>query len=254
MHTPTHISYSSIELFKRCPTAWKARYLDQIQEAPGTAAQFGIAFEQLVTAGMGMTVYEKDGKPAALPEVTPELQGAVDAYAAFEGNWLTTSVGRAPRAQVKVEVSTDHWAEVAARYGAETELALPLLGYADFVRTMADGARLELVDLKTSGRLEWKPEWVSQVTLYAPFLGVSVAHIHLIAKRARDYGVGSHTILLDHNKALIRETLNNIAFYTKLIKQVCEAPETWNALPRLGSWGCGFCPCSLECATHAAQK
>lgn len=256
MNLPTHLSYSSIELFRRCPAAWKARYIDRVQEAPGTAAQFGSRFGYQVTQALGLPTLDRDGKPLPADELveTPELKGAVEAYRNFDGNWITSNTPeRCVQSEVRIDVSLDTWDAFKQRYGVESDLAMPLLGFADYVRTMSDGVRREVLDLKTSSRMEWRPEWNIQVLLYGAALDASAVHIHLVAKRTRDYGVGSHTLLLDHNKQLVREALNTVAYYTQIIKATLDAGQLL-ALPRTPSWGCSYCPIAGECTTQLFVK
>jgi RecB family exonuclease len=254
MNLPKYCSYSSIELFRRCPAAWKARYIDRVQETPGASAQFGTNFGLLVTQALGLPVLDRDGKPVEVPAETPELKGAVDAYRNFDGNWITSNTPeRKTQAEAKIEIGPNGWEVFKQRYGVEADLAMPLVGYADYVRVMADGLRREVLDLKTSSRMEWRPEWNVQVLLYGAALDASAVHIHLIAKRSRDYGVGSHTLLLDHNKQLVREALNTVAYYTQIIRATLDAGQLL-ALPRTPSWGCQHCPVAGECVTQLFVK
>lgn len=254
MNLPTHLSYSSIELFRRCPAAWKARYIDQIKESVGSAAQFGTQFGLHVTAAMGLPVVDRFGQPAQLEQLEG-MDGAVAAYKAHDANWITDAKERNTRAEVEIRIGQDEWAEIQSRYGVEQELAMPILGYCDYTRKMPDGVRTELLDLKTSSRLEFQPSWNLQVLLYAsdPKIDASAVSIHLIAKRSRNYGVGVHTILLDHNKALMKEALETVAYYTRIIKATLDDAQ-FLTLPRTPSWGCAYCPVANDCVTSRHIK
>lgn len=248
LEKPTTLSYSSIALFRQCPTAWKARYIDKIKEAPGGAAKFGNDFDTEIAYGLGLVPMDRNGIAVARPQETEKLKAAVEAYREFEESWLATKPEQEPKTQVKVHVTPEQWAEVAGQYGANPVMPFNLVGFADFTRLAPDGVRLQVLDLKTRDRLEFKPEFNIQVGFYAAILGASECSIHVIALGAKKPRVAAHNILVPVNKEFMRHTLDWYAYYAGEIKRMLDA-EHCDDLPREAGYHCSWCPLLDKCGT-----
>lgn len=252
MNGPTMLSYSSIALFRQCPSAWKARYIDKVKEAPGLAAKFGNDFDTQVAIELGIYPNDRDGKPVSAPAMTEKLKAAIDAYRAMPGSWLDTKPDQQLQTQVKVEVSKERWAEVAGRYGARADIPYPLIGYADFIRVV-DGVRKQVCDLKTRERLEFKSEFNTQVGFYAAFEDCTEAFIHVVALGQKGKPrCAEHKILIPTNKSFVKHTLDWFAYYSWEIKRAVD-DNNFEDLPREAGYYCSWCPMKQECPVARVQ-
>lgn len=227
-----HISHSSIQLFIDCPRHWFAKYVDKLITPAGDAAAFGTGFDQAIAARVvpGSEVVACD----------PDVLNAVEFYLAQPRAW-----DRAQDAQVKIELDPDQWAVLAEYYGSCTEIPVPLVGYVDLVRTMEDGIRRELLDLKTSSRKEFRPSWSVQTMLYAAALRAARIGVHLLVRRANgSFDFAAYEHCPNHND--YRWVLNYVGFYanqlTEATKYACS-----DDLPAKPGYWCAWCPVKLEC-------
>lgn len=217
-----HLSFSSIMAWARCPTSWSAKYLQNIKEEAGSAADFGNQFEALVAIKNGYPAEKFKGE-------TPEL---LEAYAAYEPIFLNWKSAHEVKYQVQLNVSRDQWAEKAEELDANPEMPYPILGYIDFLRL---GLAPEILDLKTRARLELKPEDLTQTILYSIFAPARTYRIHMFGTmtgKTKDVG-GIAT------KELQRETMDTLAFYAGQIK---DAVENRPPLAKLPGYHCSWCP------------
>lgn len=248
MHIPTTISYSSLNRWIDCPTAWRAQYIDKVRGPVGDNAQRGNDFDELVAKRLGLQVLERDGSTIKPPPLeTEELTRMLDGYAADEESWLTTTKPeQKAHTQTKVTCSPERFSELAEQYGSTARIKVPYIGFIDFGRTMDDGVRTEILDLKTSDRAEFKMTWPMQVVTYAVFLGASKASIHLVVPAKKEVKVLKKEFLLGANKSIVRNCLNWAAFYHNQQMAAIEN-GTLADLPRQPGYHCYYCPLRPDC-------
>lgn len=250
MQAPSVLSFSSVTLFRSCAAAWKARYIDKIQQPVGDAAKFGNDFDTAVAYELGLVPKAFDGSIPPRP-TSQEVLDAVETYRKYQKSWLHSAPGSV-QAQVKIEVTPDRWREVAERFGSESEIEVPLIGYSDFVRTLPDGRR-EVMDLKSTSRDEWKDDWYTQTILYSAWLDASLCHIHRLVRNKSKCRVDASTTIIDGNPKLVKQTLDTFAHDVGEVVRFIKS-ERWLDAPRRASWRCTFCPLALECETKLVCK
>lgn len=246
MEKPTSVSYSSLSRFADCPVSWRSQYIDKLPGVTSESARRGNAFDELVAHRLGLQVHDRDGSIKPVPEETEELKRMLDAYAEKDFSWLRTEPTQKPRTQVKISCTPDRWAEVAEKWGSASKIHYSFIGYADLVRTMSDGIREEVLDLKTSDRAEWKPHWPMQVVTYAALMGYEKANIHLVVPQKKEVKVLQKPILLAASKEIVRNCLNWVAYYQRVIDWTIEEGKLAE-LPRQGGFHCNWCPLQPEC-------
>lgn len=251
MQTPATLSYSSVDMFRRCPASWKAKYIDKIQQPVGDAAKFGNDFDTAVAHELGITPVGHDGKEVPKPDLGEELTGALEMYRKYPKSWLKSPEGSV-QAQVRITVTPEQWHEIARRYGGESEIEMPLVGYADFLRTMPDGRR-EVMDLKTVSRDEWKAGWYTQVILYSAWLDASLMHIHRVLRNKSKCKVDASTTVIDGNPELVRQTMDTFAYDANELARFIRSAR-WIEAPRRPDWHCMFCPLADKCETRLVVK
>ena len=217
-----HLSFSSIKAFQSCPSAWAAKYLDGHKEEAGSAADFGNQFESHVAVMNGWKAEKYKGP-------TPEIEEAYGNYAETFIKWRGSE---SIKYQVELKISTEQWAEKAEELDANPEMPYPLLGYIDFLKL---GLAPEVLDLKTRARLELKPDDITQTVFYTIFAPANRYTIHM-------YGTQTGKIKIESRKVtreLQRETMDTLAYYAGLIKNVV---ETRPPLAKLPGYHCAWCP------------
>ena len=123
----------------------------------------------------------------------------------------------------------DRWKALATEVGANPEIPFPLYGFADFTRGKG------LLDLKTSTRLGFKPQWLSQIVLYCLAENLPEWEVHLLTrnlKAARFKGTTTPEVA--------RSVMNEIAYRAWEIKSFIDLGMKY--LPELPGWHCKFCP------------
>lgn len=251
MQAPATLSYSSVEMFRRCPASWKARYIDKLQQPVGDAAKFGNDFDTAVAYELGLKPVGHDGGMVPKPKIEGELKDALETYRGYSKSWLHSEPGSV-EAQVRITVTPEQWHEIAQRYGGQSEITMPLIGYADFVRTMPDGRR-EVMDLKSTSRDEWKPGWYTQVILYSAWLDASLMHIHRYVRNKSKCKLDASTTIIDGNPALVRQAMDTFAYDANELTRFIQA-ERWLEAPRRPDWQCMFCPLADKCETRMVVK
>ena len=166
----SHISYSSVEKELQCARCWYYKYVLKQELPAGEAASFGKQFDVMVAHRLGLG-------PAPAEPLVAGVADAVFAYLAHEEAWMHASA-----AQTEVKCSPSQWQVLAEECGANPVLPWPIIGFLDLERTMEDGIRREVLDLKTTSRREFRWSWALQGTLYALFRRAYRWHVHAVVR------------------------------------------------------------------------
>ena len=240
----THWSYSSIKTLMGCMRSWYIQYVMKEKTPSGEAASFGSAFDQNVLKAFGATVDKKE-EPVKLDEETAkQVQSAVEFYALQP----QSQPWRGCRGQVKIEITPEEWSEYADIYGVESRIRVPFIGYIDMLRQ--DGVQVELTDLKTSSRAEFRPEWVLQQTLYALPTRASVCHTHLLTRLKTKFGF--HARRFRPLKQTYAWAIATVGQWAEIGEQVRLAPAADTLAASPGFW-CSYCPANARCEAARLQ-
>lgn len=244
-----HLSFSSISLWQRCPRNWWAKYIEKSEESIGEAGSFGNDYDRILAKRMGfkfefdVSKYDEAKKANVRVKCnqddvneTDELKQGADAYFNTPKTWRY-----AETYQQKLEVSPAQFEETAGKYDVDATMPYPLLGYIDFTGKVKDTPVLEILDIKTTGRDEFKPEWVVQTGFYAGLIGAVRWNIHLYVRPKNIVKVYNG----DVPKELVKEIFTSLAFTANQIKTAVDNNDPHN-LPRAVSWGCAFCPLAIK--------
>jgi hypothetical protein len=239
-----HWSFSSLKLLNSCPRQWWYKYIAGEQQPAGDAAQFGSAFDQRVSKKLGIEPGKED-KPVELnSEAEAQMQEALTYYFAQPQAWQT-----ADRAQSKVEMTPAVWAELADIHGAQGELKRPFIGYIDLLRHQ--GMERQVLDLKTSSRNDYRPEWSLQTALYALAEHASECHIHLLIRGKKELRFAAYRFRpLSSTYAWAISVVSYWADQGERVMRV-DSPLEVAATP---GYHCDWCPRALDCEGARLMK
>ena len=163
----SHISNSQLDQFSQCPRMW---YITKVLNEPTVSSDLanrGSQFDQVVGSQLGLNPMPSD-------PLIERVGEAARLYLA-NGGWT-----RADESQRKVSLTPAQWEVLADIYGVDVPLPYPIVGYTDLFRKAEDGFRVEICDLKTSERAEFRPSWALQCTLYALIERAYMWEVHLV--------------------------------------------------------------------------
>lgn len=220
--TVAHLSYSSIRSYITCPSAWAARYLDKISEAPSDAAGFGLTFEKYIASQVGFKTDLKEPIDVNVLEIAASF---LPEFLKWKGDVELTY-------QEQIFITCEQWAAKAEEIGADTEIPFPIKGFLDFRKKDFSN---EITDLKTGTAAAYKPEFTLQQTLYCIFKDSSKFNIFHINSKTGKFT--PYTVNV--TKQMKRETMDTLAFYSKQMAQVIANPYH---LPKLPGEHCRWCP------------
>lgn len=233
-----HWSFSSLKTLISCPRQWFVQYVLKERTPSGPAAAFGSAFDQQTAVVMGCPS-EKKEEPINLSEADQKtLKDAITFY-----QMQPASKGwEGSRSQVPIRIEPGEWEVYAEMYGVEARIRRPLIGFVDRLRT--NGPTVEVLDLKTSTRAEYRPEWTLQLLTYSLPTRSAVVHAHLLTRLKNGFGFRAYRFRPQPES--FAWALTTLGFYAELGEQVktCESPEQVAALP--GFW-CSYCPRENRC-------
>lgn len=164
---PSHISFSQVSSYRQCPRSWYCKSVLKEPQPQTDAASRGSQFDQLIAYKLGL------GEAPTDP-LMERVEEAAQIYLA-NGGWT-----RAKEAQKEIKLTPNAWDFAREIYGVDWTLPVPIIGYVDLVRQDESGLRTELVDIKTSERAEYRPDWGLQCALYSLVLRAFRFEIHLV--------------------------------------------------------------------------
>ena len=228
----SHISYSQVNQFRNCPRSWFVTKILGESQPPSDKAQRGSDFDASVAAALGLG--SKPDHP-----VSDEVVGAVNWYLEQPGAWT-----KADAAQQEIRITRNAWDALREMHDVAYDLPWPIVGYIDLSRRMSDGIRRELLDLKTSERMDWRPEWAIQTSLYALAEGASQWHVHLIAFNKSGLKMRQYTYR--PTPSTFRWVMNTIGSLAQGMYAASQAKSAEWLAATPGYW-CSFCPRNLSC-------
>lgn len=231
-----HLSFSNLKLLMACPRSWHSQYVEGIRLPSGAEAAFGQAFDQHVLTALGAEIKNTEPPVPLVPEALAQVQEAVQFYLLQP----QAQAWKACHGQVPLRITPEEWEVWGEIYDIEARLPMPLIGYVDMLQPRVGG---ELCDLKTSGRKDFRPEWVLQLLIYALATRAPVAHLHLLTRLKR--GFGFHAYRIRPVAASYRWMLATLSWWADRAMQVREMPKS--RVPATPSWLCGYCVCALDC-------
>lgn len=225
-----HLSFSSINTYRQCPRAWYLNYILGEKQPPSEAASRGQQFDQQVAHSLGL------GKPVSEPLIE-RVQEAVEFYAA-NGGWT-----RADQAQREIRITPNQWEVYSALYDVDYQIHLPIIGFIDLWRRDDSGLRVELCDLKTSERNDFRPDWALQCTLYSLVERAYRWSVHLLtftkALKLHRYSYRPTDETYRWAMNLIGETASRIASTS--------TERIIDKIPATSGYQCKWCPRQTSC-------
>ena len=178
-----HLSASSIQLFLRCPEAWRRKYLCGEVEPPTAAMQAGTRaheyLEQVLRSGINLGVeWRRDEWDHAAPQAEDQTQAAI--RAAVVGSW-----GRPIEAETEFVIARPDYS---------------IVGRIDAICESSDPWQSVIYDLKvvTKPRLPdrvatWEKYWV-QLALYSA--ARQIRNTSILAVSTSSYRVARHRFVM----------------------------------------------------------
>ena len=177
-----------MNLRANCEMSWYNRYVNQIRTPTSPEAQFGIDFEAAVAQQMGFDVQEEEENEKGELEIIEktfdsDMMKNVGIYLNYDKAWT-----KCDEYQKKIEISPEHFKFLAEKHGVKGEIILPYIGYIDFQKNGK-----AIMDMKTSKRSGWKPQWGYQMIPYLLAEEIELAEIHQLVRtktpKALFYGI-----------------------------------------------------------------
>lgn len=245
------ISFSQVKLWGNCPRQWWAKYVEEESTPSSDAAQIGSAFGEVVQAKSGATLNPKS--PSAergdvYPTMTPEAQKLTDAMVKLyrKQKWAWK---KADESEAGVELTEKRLKQLAHHYGLPNPKGIyaPFVGYIDLLRR---NPLVEIIDLKTSSRRGFQPDWMLQLNLYAMAVEAVAAGLHMVTTT-------KVPVAIRYDVPLTKDTLSwSLAKLLKAYEEI-EAQLNRQTPPAEcpGFW-CSWCPrttCQIRYALDCAS-
>lgn len=182
-HGISHLSPSSLVLWREHPGLWALRYLGNVRDEAGPSAWRGKAVEDAMSAILHGIPLEQ-AHQIAMQTFSANAQGEIADGIEAERNVVPAMVERIAFALegqvldlVGTQIKIEHWME---------GIDVPFIGYVDFL------FENELLDLKTTLRLPSapKPSHIRQVALYWAAREVKPSLLYVTDKKFAFYPVG----------------------------------------------------------------
>lgn len=200
-HGITHLSPSSLALYRAAPALWVLRYLFRVRDETGIFAARGKAVEAAVAAivmenasddaaiALAMSVFERDAGGEISPEINKERLAIPEMVR--RGAPLFRKLGRPVACQWRIEARLE---------GIE----VPILGYADFVYEPF------VLDLKTTFAIPSIPraDHAVQIAFYGAALSLRAGLIYVSAKKTACFG--HDTIDVEAAGRLLRQSASAV--------------------------------------------
>jgi hypothetical protein len=227
-HGITHLSASSLRLYREEPAAWCVKYLLRIKDESGPGAWRGTAVE----AGLDRLLfgYDKDMAIASMRAKWDELaQGVVDDKAAKEYEALEDFLAQAQRAVSNRPVPLTKQSKISIDIPG---IEIPLIGYVDY-RWEDCG-----LDLKTTMRMpsEAKPDHVEQMAIYSKATGLPFSLLYVTPKKFSIHEVTEAMAAealerVYRGARAIRHMLSKVESATDALRLYSPAMDSWNWSP-----------------------
>lgn len=182
-HGITHLSASSLRLYRDQPGAWVCRYLLRIKDDAGPGAWRG----QAVEAGLDRLMFGAD-MPTAIAAMQDEFEvraaGLADDKTVKERGDLCAYLTQAQMALASAGVPLTRQSRISIDLPG---LDVPIIGYADWMWDKIGR------DLKTTQRLPSypSPAHVEQVAIYAKATGKPFELVYVTPKKSAIYPVSA---------------------------------------------------------------
>jgi hypothetical protein len=270
---PDHVSFSSVDLFLRCPESWRARYLSN-QRGPaseplavGSSVHAGIAayYDSLRTqARIAKSEREQIGIQAASDELDDIVDRALNDGPGLDFaraipdvdeeviSLVTTYIKQRPN-HIKKPVAIE---EKFALKMPDSDIEV--WGYIDLEAETATGTNT-LVEIKTSGRMISKPtgSWKIQAWLYQNARPLPMEW-HVLVKRA----TGNHELVahaglaVPYDELLARQALSLVSSTLERVQTLYAQrgpDEEWPLSGILHPWACSTCDARSSCVYGGAS-
>jgi hypothetical protein len=186
-----HISNSQLRMFRNEPMAFIGKYMLGVRDEAGPGAWRGLAVEAGVDALLFGGTTEA-AINAMQTEWDNQAQGVANDDALKEYNALPPFLMEASQAFADRRVPLHRQARVEMRI---TDVAVPLIGFADWVWAPIDGRTGFGSDLKTTWRIpsEPDPDHVEQIATYSRFFNVPFELVYCSPKKWTRYTIAEAT-------------------------------------------------------------
>lgn len=227
-----NLSFSSLSKFAECPRSWWVHYIDENRSAPTEAASFGSQFDQVISNRLGI-----GEKPEE--EVLDGVEDLANFYLCQPGAWTS-----AEEAQKKIELSPNQFEFLAEQLGLTVQgLRFPFIGYLDLLRR-SKGV-VEILDLKTSSRSEFRPSWAMQVFgIYSLATGAQRAEVHLLVRLKNGPKMMVYTFR--PTKDTWVWAVRWIDYWSARVNHALDE-NAGEELPRNPGYYCGWCAEQFDC-------
>ena len=180
-HGITHLSPSSLRLYREEPAAWVCRYLLRVKDEAGPGAWRG----QAVEAGLDRVLYgQPDAEQAMRDEFEKRAAGVADDKTEAERADLPAFLAQAKLALAKAEMPLTRQTKISIDLPG---IEVPVIGFVDY--EWPDYG----LDLKTTRRMPSQPDpsHVEQVAVYSHAKGKPFALLYVTPKKYAVYPVTS---------------------------------------------------------------
>lgn len=229
-----HLSFSSLSKWLQCPRSWWAKYVEKRDVAPSDAASFGSAFDQAISAKLGLI------KPEEITKTVEGVESSVNFYMAQPWAWT-----KADSTQEQIAITPEQWETMAESIEAESEIHAPITGYIDLFRV--EGIERQVVDIKTSSRAGWRTDWGLQGMLYCLAKDAHRFEIHLLATGKKV--PSAHRYVFKPTVERLRWMMETLGCIAKQIKQA----QKGDVLLRNADYWCAWCPEKVDCVASISS-
>ncbi len=239
----THLSYSRLSRFERCPKSYQLHYLEQLPSEPNDALRFGKAIHSVLEHLVREVV--EDERTGPLVEAR--------ALELYQQAWTNDGMGGAAlfhegvtilKEFVRQQGVLDHMSVLAIEKPFELEVGRhSLIGYMDRVDCLADGV-VRIWDYKTSRALFSKEELDSSLQMSIYFAAARKmwpwARTVKLGFWMLRHGIHQHT---DRTPEQIESAL-------RYVETLGIATETATEFPARLSTYCAWCDHKANCAAY----
>lgn len=261
---PRHLSHSRVELFAKCPEAYRQRYLRGVRGLPSEPLATGTmthaiigAYYQSLMKKPRMSKAERE--QTSLDAAGDIMVGLVDEARKaghplpFERDPDDVEEQAVELGRVYIKQRPQHVKPVAIERKIEVDLGddlPPLVGYVDVE------AEASLVEIKTTSRAVSKPigSWILQGLIYQSAIPKPVEY-HVLVKTKEPRLLVSSALALAYDRDQSRRALEVVRHVARSIIRLTETVGPDEAWPMLGvshPWACSMCDARPACPMGSA--